>query len=48
MKIETKNARIGVTSTVNLALQKDLIMKTLKQREKSDRLGGWKSYGETL
>ena len=43
MKIKTKNAKNGVTSTVNLTLHKDLILKTLKQREKSDRLEWWKS-----
>ena len=30
MKIKTKNAKSGVTSTVNLALHKDLILKTTK------------------
>ena len=52
MKIKTKNAKNGVTSTVNLTLHKDLILKTPKQREKSDRLEWWKSKkvtnGETL
>ena len=43
MKIKTKNAKNGVTSTVNLTLHKDLILKTPKQREKSDRLELWKS-----
>ena len=43
MKIKTKNAKNGVTSTVNLALHKDLILQTRKQREKSDRIGSWKS-----
>ena len=43
MKIKTKNAKNGVTSTVNLTLHKDLILKTLKQREKSDKLEWWKS-----
>ena len=39
MKIETKTAKNGVTSTVNLtSLYKDLILKTPKQREKLDRL----------
>ena len=31
MKIKTKNAKNGVTSTVNLALHKDLILKTPKR-----------------
>ena len=43
MKIKTKNAKNGVTSTVNLTLHKDLILKTLKQREKSDKFEWWKS-----
>ena len=43
MKTKTKNAKNGVTSTINLTLHKDLILKTPKQREKSDRLEWWKS-----
>ena len=43
MKIKTKNAKNGVTSTVNLALHKDLILKTPKQRERPDRLEWLKS-----
>ena len=35
---ETKKAKNGVTSTVNLTLHKDLILKTPKQREKPERL----------
>ena len=31
MKIKTKNAKNGVTSTVNLAFHKDLILKTINQ-----------------
>ena len=38
MKIKTKSAKNGVTSTANLALHKDLILNTPKQREKLDRL----------
>ena len=51
MKIKTKNAKIGVTSTVSLALHKDLMLTT--QSEKSKKR--WKlievkkvTYGETL
>ena len=39
MKIKTKNAKNGVTSTVNLALHKDLILKTPKREV---RLDWWK------
>ena len=39
MKIKTKNAKIGVTSTVNLALHKDLI---LKRPKREVRLDWWK------
>ena len=39
MKIKTKNAKNGVTSTVNLALRKYLILKTPK---KEVRLERWK------
>ena len=38
MKIKTKNSQNEVTSTVNFALHKDLILKTPKQRERPDRL----------
>ena len=38
MNIKTKNAKNGVTSTVTLALQKDLILKTPK---KETRLEWW-------
>ena len=38
IKIKTGNAKNGVASSVNLTLHIDLILKTLKQREKSDRL----------
>ena len=31
MKMKTKNEKKGVTSTVNLALHKDLILKTPKK-----------------
>ena len=52
MKIKTKSAKNGVTSTVNLALHKDLILNTPKQREKSDRLRAMEvkkvTYGERL
>ena len=33
MKIKTKNAKNGVTLTVNLALNKDLILKAQAKRE---------------
>ena len=39
MKIKTKNTKNGVTSTINLALQKDLILKTPRREV---RLGWWK------
>ena len=39
MKIKTKNEKIGVTSTVSLALHKDLI---LKRPKKEVRLDWWK------
>ena len=39
MKIKTKNAKNGVTSTVNLALHKDLI---LKRPKREVRLEWWK------
>ena len=39
MKIKTKNTKSGVTSTVNLALHKDLILKTAKREV---RLEWWK------
>ena len=52
MKIKTKNAKNGIPSTVNLTLHKYLILKTPKQREKSNTLESQKSkkvtYGETL
>ena len=35
MKIKTKNAKYGVTSTVNLALHKDLILKIRVIEERS-------------
>ena len=38
MKIETENAKNGITSTVNLALHRDLILKT--PREKLDQTDG--------
>ena len=38
MKIKTKNAKNSVTFIVNLALHKNLILKTPKHGEKSDRL----------
>ena len=38
-KRKTKNAKNGVTSTVNLALHKDLILKTPKRQV---RLDWWK------
>ena len=37
MKIKTKNAKNGFTSTTNLTLHKDLILKTPEQREKGER-----------
>ena len=40
MKIKTKNAKNGVMSTVNLALHKDLLLKTPKREV---RLEWWKS-----
>ena len=43
MNIKIKNAKNGVTSTVNLTLHKDFILKTPKQRETLDRLELWKS-----
>ena len=47
MKIKTKNAKNGVTSTVNLALHKDLILKT--PRREARVMGVEKvTYGETL
>ena len=33
MKIKTKNSKNGITSTVNLALNKDLILKTPKRNK---------------
>ena len=47
MKIKTKNTKNGVTSTVNLALHKDLILKTPRREV---RVIGVKkvTYGETL
>ena len=39
MKIKTKNTKNGVTSTINLALHKDLILKTPRREF---RLGWWK------
>ena len=39
MKLKTKNAKNGVTSTVNLALDKDLILKIPKREVRLER---WK------
>ena len=36
MKIKTKTAKNGVTSTVSLALHKDLILKTPKREVKKE------------
>ena len=52
MKIKTKNAKNGVTSTVHLALHKDLIL-TLKKEVQWSQIdqndGSQKvTYGETL
>ena len=46
MKIKTKTAKNGVTSTVSLALHKDLILKTPKGevRKEVEVDGGEKSY----
>ena len=42
MKIKTKNAKSGVTSTVKLALHKDLILKTSNTKEVSQISDGSK------
>ena len=49
MKIKTKSTKNSVTSIVNLELNKDLILKTPKHGEKSDRVMEVKkvTYGET-
>ena len=44
MKIETKNAKNGVTSTLYLALYKDIILKTPKREVKLERYKWKKSY----
>ena len=47
MKIKTKNAKNGVTSTVNLALHKDLILKAPRREVRV--MGAKKvTHGETL
>ena len=50
MKIKTNNTKIGVTSTVKLALHKDLSLKTPNIEQESDYGGGSKktTYGEAL
>ena len=49
MKIKTKNAKNCVTSTVNLALHKDLILKTPKGGSQIRVMEVKKvTYGETL
>ena len=51
MKIKTKNAKNGVTSTVNLALHKDLILKTPKAKREVRLIREMEfknvTYGET-
>ena len=46
MKIKTKNAKNGVTSALNLALDKDLILKTPKREVKLERWKGKKLHME--
>ena len=52
MKIKTKNAKNGVTSTVNLALHKDLMLKTPKREVRFGirviEVLNKVTYGETL
>ena len=49
MKIKTKNAKNGVTSTVNLALHKDFYIEDTKERSKIRVMEVKKvTYGETL
>ena len=40
MKIKTSNTKIGVTTTVKLALHKDLTLKTPNIEQESDYGGG--------
>ena len=42
MKIKTNNTKNGVTSTIKLALHKDLTLKTPKIEQESDYGGGSK------